>query len=139
MKKNKKQERLPEDETSYPFECISMDIFKSEAGEHGLAIGDRHTDYVWCRKTGDKGTGTAEEVLQFLQETLGAGIYFVKRFKTDHGSNLTGGVIETISKQLGIWQDTSSAYNPAGNLFAENIVRLTPTRVRQLQYKLSHI
>ena len=46
MDKNKRPEDLPEDETSHAFECITMDIFQSEAGEHGLAIADRHTGYT---------------------------------------------------------------------------------------------
>ena len=100
-----------------------MDIFQSEVREHVLAIADRHTEYVWCRKTGYSKTGTADVVLQILKETLGAGLYFVKRLKTDQGKNLIGGVIKEISKQLGIWQDTLSAYNPAGNTFAENTVQ----------------
>ena len=52
MDKNKKPEELPEDETSMPYECISIDGFQTEAGEHGLAVVDRHTGNVWCRKTG---------------------------------------------------------------------------------------
>ena len=92
-------------------------------GEHGLAIVDRHTGYVWCEKTGDQATGTAEKVLEILVRQLNAGIYQVKRFKTDHGSNLMGGIIKEVSQQLGIWQDSSSAYHPAGNRLAENAVQ----------------
>ena len=46
----------------------------------------------------------------------------VDRFKTDGGKNLIGGVMEEISKELKIWQDTSSAYHPAGNKLIENVV-----------------
>ena len=46
----------------------------------------------------------------------------VKRFKTDGGKNLIGGVIEDISRKMKIWQDTSSAYHPAGNKLIENAV-----------------
>ena len=55
--------------------------------------------------------------------SLGPGLYFIKRFKTDQGKNLTGGIIQEISKRLGIWEDMSSAYNPAGNRLAENTVK----------------
>ena len=59
MDKNKKLDDLPEDETTRPFECISMDGFHTDGGENGLAIIDRHTGYIWAKKTGDKATGTA--------------------------------------------------------------------------------
>ena len=75
------------------------------------------------QKTGEKDTNKADIILQILQETLGPGLYFVKRFKTDQGKNLTGDIIQEISKKLGIWQDMSSAYNPAGNKLAENTVK----------------
>ena len=32
-RRNKKPDDLPEEETSRPYECISMDSFKTEAGE----------------------------------------------------------------------------------------------------------
>ena len=35
---------------------------------------------------------------------------------------MIGGIIEEISKRLKIWQDTSSAYHPAGNKLIENAV-----------------
>ena len=96
--KNKKPEDLPEDETKMSYECISMNGFATDAGEHGLAIVDRHTGYVWCEKTGDHATGTAEKVLEILLRQLNAGIYQVKRIKTDHGSNLIGGIIKEVSQ-----------------------------------------
>ena len=42
--------------------------------------------------------------------------------KTDNGSNLVGGAIEELSKELKIWQDTSSAYHVEGNKLIENTV-----------------
>ena len=54
MDKNKKLEDLSEDETTKPYECISMDIFETDMKEHALAIMDRHTGFVWCKKTGNK-------------------------------------------------------------------------------------
>ena len=44
------------------------------------------------------------------------------RFKTDHGSNIVGGAIEEFSKELGIWQDKSSAYHASGNRCVEKAV-----------------
>jgi hypothetical protein len=122
MDKNKKLEDLPEEETTRAFECISMDGFHTDGGENGLAIIDRHTGFTWARKTGNKATGTASVVMAILQDILGPALYSVKRFKTDGGKNLIGGVIEDISKELKIWQDTSSAYHPAGNKLIENAV-----------------
>ena len=122
MDKNKKLPDLPEDETTRAFECISMDGFHTDGGENGLAIIDRHTGFIWARKTGDKATGTARVVMSILEEILGPAIYSVKCFKTDNGKNLIGGVTEDISKELKIWQDTSSAYHPAGNKLIENAV-----------------
>ena len=91
--------------------------------DHALAIIDRHTGYVWCKKTGNKNTGTAREILQILLETFQGCFYWINRFKTDHGSNLVGGMIEEFSKQMGIWQDTSSAYHASGNKCVENAVQ----------------
>jgi hypothetical protein len=51
MRKNKTLPDLPEDETTLPYECISIDIFETHAKEHALAMIDRHTGYVWCKKT----------------------------------------------------------------------------------------
>ena len=92
-----------------------MDGFHTPAGENGLAIIDRHTGYIWAEKTGDIATGTANVVWSILIRLLRPGIYHVKCFKTDNGKNLIGGIIEEISKRLKIWEDTSSAYHPAGN------------------------
>ena len=82
-----------------------------------------NTGYTLCWKIGDKETGKADIILHILLNTLGAGLYYVKRFKTDQGKNLTGGIIQEITKKLGIWQDTSSAYNPAENRLAKNTVK----------------
>ena len=122
MRKNKTLPDLPEDKTTRPWECISIDIFETYKKEHALAIIDRHTGYVWCKKTGDKNTGTAREILQILKELFGPTFYWIDRFKTDHGSNIVGGAIEEFSKELGIWQDKSSAYHAAGNKCVENAV-----------------
>ena len=78
-----------------------------------MAFIDRHTGYIGACKTGDKATGTARVIMGILQDILGTDLYSVKRFKTDGGKNMIGGVIEEISKELKIWQDTSSAYHSA--------------------------
>merc|ERR1712030_91632 len=91
------------------------DGFHTDGGENGIAIIDRHTGYVWARKTGNIKTGSAKVIMQILQDIFGPALYSVKRFKTDNGKNLIGGIIEEISKELKIWQDTSSAYHPAGD------------------------
>ena len=122
MRRNKEPEKLPEEETRRPYESISMDIFKSEAGEHGIAIIDRHTGFIWCRKTGNTETGTALKIRYILDETMGPNIYSISKMKTDNGSNLVGGAIEKLSKDLKIWQDTSSAYHAEGNKLIENTV-----------------
>lgn len=62
MDKNKKPADLPEDEKNMPFECISMDGFQTYAGEHGLGIVDRHTAFIWCEKSGDHASGTADKM-----------------------------------------------------------------------------
>ena len=96
MDKNKKLADLPEDETKLPYECISMDGFKTPACEHGLAIIDRHTGYIWCKKNDNMETGTADVIMDILMRQLGAGLHHVKRFKTDNGSNLIGGIIREV-------------------------------------------
>ena len=97
MDKNKKLADLPEDETTRGFECISMDGFDTDGGENGVAIIDRHTGYIWAEKTGDTATGTTKIIMSILVRILGPSLYLVKRFKTDGGKNLIGGVIEEIS------------------------------------------
>merc|ERR1712030_188500 len=98
------------------------DGFHTDGGENGIAIIDRHTGFIWARKTGDRKTGSAKVIMQILQDIFGPALYSVKRFKTDNGKNLIRGVIEEISKELKIWQDTSSAYHAAGNKCIENAV-----------------
>ena len=87
-KKNKEPEELPEEETCRNYECISMDGFETNAKEHGLAIIDRHTGFVWARKTGDMNTGTAAKMKSVLHETVGSFIGNIKRIKTDGAKNL---------------------------------------------------
>ena len=98
MDKNKKLDYLPEDETERAFECISMDGFHTDGGKNGIAIIDRHTGYIWARKTGDRAIGSAKVIMSILQDIFGPVRYSVKRFKTDGGKNLIGGIIEDISK-----------------------------------------
>ena len=47
----------------------------------------------------------------------------VDKIKSDHGSQLTSNLNEAFANQLGIEIDTSSAYNPAGNLLAETAIK----------------
>lgn len=56
----------------------------------------------------------------FLLHTMGPNIYHIKKMKTDEGSNLIGGAIKELSMEMKIWQDTSSAYYPAGNTCIES-------------------
>ena len=44
-------------------------------------------------------------------------------------TNLVGGIIDEISKELKIWQDTSSAYHLAGNKCIENAVGRIKTAI----------
>ena len=67
QEKNKKQERIPEEEVHYPFQQLIMDIGKTPAREHILAITDRYTGYVWAAKTGDTGTGTTGKCIDILK------------------------------------------------------------------------
>ena len=122
QRRNKKPEKLPEEPTSQPYECISMDHFLSDAGEWCLAIIDKHTGFIWVRKTGTKRIGTSEEIERVLDETMGPNIFSIRKFKTDRAGNLTEGQIQELSRRFGIWQDTSSAYHPAGNTHIESTV-----------------
>ena len=65
MQNNKKLEDLPEDETTKPWECISMDIFETDMKEHALAMVDRHTGYVWCK--------ICPSMLKWEPQTVGLG------------------------------------------------------------------
>ena len=123
MKKNKKPKDLPEEETSRSYECISMDGFETDAGEHGLAVIDRHTGFIWARKAGDKATGTARVMKKVLNETIGCMLNSVKRFKTNGDKNLTKGAVEELCEELKIKQEKSSAHHPSGNKCIENAVQ----------------
>ena len=85
-------------------------------------IVDKHTGFVWLRKTGTKQIGTAEEVERVLDETMGPNIFSIKKFKTDRANNLTESVMKELCQRFGIWQDQSSAYNPSGNTHVESTV-----------------
>ena len=63
-----------------------MDGFHTDGGENGLAIIDRHTGFLWARKTGDTATGTVQKIMAILISILGPAIYVVKKFKTDGGT-----------------------------------------------------
>lgn len=71
QRRNKEPEKLPEEETTRPYQCITMDGFKTEYGEHGLVLVDKHTGFIWCRKVGNLETGTAEKIQRVLEETMG--------------------------------------------------------------------
>ena len=122
QRKNKEPEKLPQEETTRPYECITMDHFFSDAGEWCLLIVDKHTGFVWLRKTGNQKIGTAEEVEKVLDETMGPNIFSIKKFKSDEAGNLTKSVMEELCKRFGIKQDKSSAHHPAGNLHVESTV-----------------
>ena len=66
MDKNKKPDYIPEEETTRPFKCISMDGFHTDRGENGLAVIDKHTGFIWAVKTGDQATGTAHKIMAIL-------------------------------------------------------------------------
>ena len=122
QRKNKEPEKLPQEETTRPYECITMDHFYSDAGEWCLLIVDKHTGFVWLRKTGTQKIGTAEEVERVLDETMGPNIFSIRKFKTDGAGNLTQSVMKDLCTRFGIEQDKSSAHNPAGNTHVESTV-----------------
>ena len=120
---NKKLEKLPEVEVREPFEQLTMDIGKTPANEHILVISDRYTGYVWAAKTGDTGTGTSKQCIDILKTHIGAGLLTTKTIKSDEGSQLISAEMTEFLKNKGIDSITSSAYNPSGNLLAENSIR----------------
>ena len=84
-----------------------MDGFETFAPnkEHGLAIIDRHTSFVWARKSGDMNTGTTLKMKQILQETVGSYMIHVKRLKTDGAKNLCEGAVKELCEMFNITQD----------------------------------
>ena len=100
-----------------------MDIGKTPANEHILAITDRFTGYVWASKTGDSGTGTTRKIIDILKSNIGTGLHATETIKCDEGSQLISQEMKEFLKPRGIELITSSAYNPAGNLLAENGIR----------------
>ena len=125
LQKNKEPEPLPEEKTFRPYECISMDGFETYAPnkEHGLAIIDKHTGYVWAMKSGDMKTGTAHQMKLILQQTVGSMMTHVKRMKTDGAKNLCEGAVKELCQMYNIYQDKSSAHHASGNLCIENAVQ----------------
>ena len=123
QEKNKKMPKIPEVEVREPFQQLTMDIGKTPANEHILAITDRFTGYVWASKTGDSGTGTTSKCIDILKSNIGTGLLITETIKCDEGSQLITHEMEEFLKPRGIDLITSSAYNPAGNLLAENGIR----------------
>merc|ERR1712030_311195 len=68
---------------------LTMDIGKTPAQEHILAITDRFTGYVWASKTGDSGTGTTSKCIEILKSNIGTGLLNTSSIKCDEGSQLT--------------------------------------------------
>merc|ERR1712030_316415 len=89
QEKNKKLEKIPEVEVRQPFQQLTMDIGKTPANEHILAITDRFTGYVWASKTGDSGTGTTKKIIDVLKSNIGTGLHDTGSIKCDEGSQLT--------------------------------------------------
>ena len=110
-------------EVREPFEQLTMDIGKTPANEHILVISDRYTGYVWAAKTGDTGTGTTKQCIDILKTSIGAGLLTTSTIKSDEGSQLISAEMTEFLEGRGITSITSSAYNPAGNLLAENSIR----------------
>ena len=122
-RKEKKQEKIPEVEVRQPFEQLTMDIGKTPAQEHILAITDRFTGYVWASKTGDSGTRTTSKCIEILKSNIGSGLLNTSSIKCDEGSQLISQEMKDFLQPRGIELKTSSHYNPAGNLLAENGIR----------------
>ena len=91
--------------------------------EHGLAIIDRHTGYVWTMKSGNMNTGTAKEMKLILQKTIGSMMTHVRRMKTDGAKNLMEAEVKKLCQMYNIYQDKSSAHHASGNLCIENAVQ----------------
>merc|ERR1712030_98834 len=123
QEKNKKLPKIPEVKVREPFEQLTMDIGKTPAGEHILAITDRFTGYVWASKTGDRGTGTSAKCIDILKSHVGTGLLTTSTIKSDEGSQLISVEMHDFVEERGIKTIKSSAYNPAGNLLAENGIR----------------
>lgn len=121
--KNKKLPKIPEVEVREPCQQLTMDIGKTPANEHILAITDRFTGYVWAAKTGDNETGTSEKCIEILKSKIGAGLYNTESIKCDQGAQLISHEMQEFLDNKGIKLVTSSAYNPTGNLLAENGIR----------------
>ena len=129
MQANKRPADLPEEESEYPFQKISMDIAETDnKKEHILVITDRFTGYIWVEKTGNRQTGTAEVILATLIKKIGAGLFLVEKIKCDNGTNLTAQSIKEVMAKYNIDINTSSAYHPSGNKLIENAVKRVRTQ-----------
>ena len=124
MRANKRPKDLPEEESEYPFQKLSMDIAETDdKKEHILVITDRFTGYICVEKTGNRQTGTAEVIIDTLIKKNGAGLFMVEKLKCDNGSNLTAQSIKEVMAKYNIEIDTSSAYHPSENRLIENSVK----------------
>ena len=123
MQRNKTTEPLPIEEADYPYQKLTYDIGHTNQGEHFIAIADRFSGYIWTQKTGDAGTGTSAEIIEILKNKLGTGLFLVEKIKSDEGTQFMSHEIKEFFDQYGIVIDTSSAYNPHGNLLAENAIK----------------
>merc|ERR1712015_159735 len=141
QEKNKKLPKIPEVEVREPFEQLTMDIGKTPAGEHILAVTDRFTGYVWASKTGDRGTGTSAKCIEILKSHIGTGLLTTKSIKSDEGTNLISAEMQEFLDDRGIASITSSAYHPAGNLLAETGIRRVKRAIgrEKMEHAWDHI
>ena len=66
MAANKKPAPLPVEVADYPYQKLAMDIGETPMKEHFLVIVDRYSGYIWTAKTGNRNSGTAAEIRNWI-------------------------------------------------------------------------
>ena len=100
-----------------PMDSLNMDFGSFGAGYYLVAV-DRSSGYVFCTRTQDQSTSTAVSFVKKLAFAYG----WPAEIRSDNGPAFRIG-FKGEMEELGIWAETSGAYNPRGNGAAERAIK----------------
>jgi len=103
---------------TYPMEKMGCDLFSWNGGDY-IALVDRYSGYLWCKRLRQTKTENVTKVLSDVFEEFG----YPTSIQSDNGPQFRGPFQDFCTK-WGIQHITSSPYNPASNGLAESAVKI---------------